>query len=1038
MPLTAEGALNYSGLLTGGGGSPGAGQIIVIHNGSPTGTIYTDVQTAINAAAAGDTVEIGAGTYTENVLVPTNNLTIENAPGAKVTIIGTGGYGGALTIASGIFGVTIKSSDGVPANFVVEGSQTTGQTAALYIAGDNGAIKINGITTVAAASGDAGLNSVLTGGGLGNVLFANNVFAGNAQQLVYVNGAEDLGPSAQNGNVNFVGNTFSGSAGTLLGMSAPGEVINNKFSGASQVAVGLNESGVNVSGNTFSPANTPIPTQGYFFGDGSYDPKTIEANNSFPQQGEIYIIRNGVQQDGVYTNIQDAIDNAFSGDTVFVGNGTYNQNVALKDGVNVQGQSQAGVIINGTMSTPANFDNTTVSNLTVNDNSSTAMLLDMTATQEITDSAFNNVTFNLNSSSSATVLIGNGQVAGSMALNDADGDGAGLTFANVTMNSNDNNFANSTAFAFTLFHSVNGAQMLLNNVSLNGTASGTNSGLGAQWNMSPNSGETANVTIENSSTSGGGNFYVSGMASATITNNTFNGQGLALNGVTNGTVTGNTFENISNTYTANGTQHRGLVIENAWGATGDSNIQVENNTFQNITATDGAIAFQRWTDSNGNLIPATIAQLNDIDVQGNTFTGVNTPVYLNPGSFNSSTVIPVDFNGSQLIVGTAGHDTINDTSTGPMTIFGGGGNDTINGGSGNTTYYASAGDTITDTGGTDEVRTTGSFTLPANVENLTLLNGDSSTQTFNNMPLGPITNGENGWEVLTPGEDEGIVVGPNGSNEFKMSSDPGNTAFGGPYSPGLSVAAGEPNAGAQFSGETISYNFQAVDPTPDGSRLEVDFGNASGTDRNNFLVIESVPGQGLRIAVSEPDPSGNFSGDGTDPEPNDWRQLVSDVDPIVQHTLTMQLTYVNGPNNDVINIYLDGKFIGSTTTFENYRDALTGVADHDANAAANLTDRIFFRPSPNGAPQDGPGGQNQGFYFDNITNSVYNNSNGTGNSLNNVITGNDGNNILTGGGGNDTLIGGAGFDTANYLGTLTATAGSSTPVQMGRTKEPIR
>ena len=119
------------------------------------------------------------------------------------------------------------------------------------------------------------------------------------------------------------------------------------------------------------------------------------------------------------------------------------------------------------------------------------------------------------------------------------------------------------------------------------------------------------------------------MASATITNNIFNGQGLALNGVENATVTGNTFESIDGSITSNGTQHRGLTIENAWGATGDFNITVENNTFQNITAADGAIAFQRWTDSNGNLIDATSATLNGINIQDNSFTGVNTPIFLN-------------------------------------------------------------------------------------------------------------------------------------------------------------------------------------------------------------------------------------------------------------------------------------------------------------------------------------------------------------------------------------------------------------------------
>ena len=65
--------------------------------------------------------------------------------------------------------------------------------------------------------------------------------------------------------------------------------------------------------------------------------------------------------------------------------------LVLKNGVNLMGASQAGVIINGTVSTPANFDNTTVSNLTVH-NVGNGMLLDMTGTAEITSS---NGVFNL-------------------------------------------------------------------------------------------------------------------------------------------------------------------------------------------------------------------------------------------------------------------------------------------------------------------------------------------------------------------------------------------------------------------------------------------------------------------------------------------------------------------------------------------------------------------------------------------------------------------------------------------------------------------
>jgi RTX calcium-binding nonapeptide repeat (4 copies) len=651
---------------------------VFLYNGNTLVGTYSTIQDAVNAASPFDTIQIGGGTYNENVNVNVNGLTIENVAGQQVIIDGIGGYAGALNIASDVYGVTVKSSDGIPGNFVVEGSQNPsfGQVAALYIVGNNDNIKIDGITTISATTGDAGLNSVLTGGSLNNVLFANNVFAGtNAAQLVYVNGAEDLGPSAQDGLVSFVGNTFSGSApnGPLLGMDAPGEVINNTFTGAAAVDVGLGEAGVTVTGNSFNN----LPTESYFLGNGAYDPQTIENNNSFPQNNEIYIIRNGVRQDGVYSNIQAAIDAAIAGDTVFVGIGTYS-GFTLANGVNVEGQAQAGVIINGTITTPANFDNTTVSNMTVNDYSSTAMLLDMTHTTEVTSSEFSNVTFNLQSDSTATILVGNGQGVGSMVLQ-----GSGLTFSDVTMNSNDYNFANSTAFAYTAFRTNGNAQLVLDHVSLNGTASGTTSGLGAQWNMSPNPGETAAVTIENSSTSGGGNFYVSGMASAKIENNVFDGQGLALNGVTNGTVTGNTFENIDGTFNANGTpgvlnpQHRGLTIENAWGTTGDSNITVENNTFSNISTPDGAIAFQRWTDNSG-LTAATIGTLNNIDIQNNTFTNVsNAPIYLNPSSFGANAVLPASISDSQLILGTSGNDSITAPATGNTDIFGGGGVDTV-------------------------------------------------------------------------------------------------------------------------------------------------------------------------------------------------------------------------------------------------------------------------------------------------------------------------------------------------------------------------
>ena len=372
---------------------------------------------------------------------------------------------------------------------------------------------------------------------------------------------------------------------------------------------------------------------------------------------------------------------------------------------------------------------------------------------------------------------------------------------------------------------------------------------------------------------------------------------------------------------------------------------------------------------------------------------------------------------------------------GNNTLDGGAGVDTMNGGAGDDTYKVdNVADVVTEAAGVgsgiDTVQSSVSHTLGANVENLTLVDAASNTQTFDDMATGPIADGENGWKVLGPNRDQ-AVVDVAGNKVFHISSDPASGDFGGPYSPALSVAAGEPGLSA-YQGQSIGFDLKAVSSIVDGSRLEIDFANAAGTDRNNYLVIEST-GNGLRIAVNEPTNAGDWA-------VNDFnaftgnRTLVSDVDQSVSHHLEMRLTYVDGPDNDRIDIYLDGALIGTTTTFENYRDSSPDLApnqDHDTNAAANLTDRVLFRTGDAGQPHDGPGGLNQGFNIDNVATSVYNNTDGTGNDGDNVITGNSGDNVLSGLGGNDilrgndgidTLDGGAGIDTAVYSGALLQSA----------------
>ena len=153
--------------------------------------------------------------------------------------------------------------------------------------------------------------------------------------------------------------------------------------------------------------------------------------------------------------------------------------------------------------------------------------------------------------------------------------------------------------------------------------------------------------------------------------------------------------------------------------------------------------------------------------------------------------------------------------------------------------------------------------------------------------------------------------------------------FGGPYSPGARAsrpASRRPRR--EYRPPLDPVRLQPAVVPGDSSRIEVDFGR--GRHRPQQLHGHRVDAPAASVSPSTSRPRRRLHCRQSSPTtfPNDWRELVDGIDSTAPHDMELRLTYVDGPNNDVIEVYLDGNLIGTTTTFENFRDAVAPVRAH--------------------------------------------------------------------------------------------------------------
>jgi len=326
---------------------------------------------------------------------------------------------------------------------------------------------------------------------------------------------------------------------------------------------------------------------------------------------------------------------------------------------------------------------------------------------------------------------------------------------------------------------------------------------------------------------------------------------------------------------------------------------------------------------------------NDIFIVDNTGDKVTEGLNEGADTVYSSVTYSLGANIENLtLIGTS---AINGTGNAlGNVLMGNSGANKLTGGAGNDTYVVGSGDTVVEKAneGTDMVKSSVTFTLPANVENLTLIGTTNINATGNT--LSNILIGNSGNNTLSGGAGADKLIGGLGNDTYVVD----NTN---------DVVTEALNEGTDTVQSSITYTL--------GSNLEnltltgTSAINGTGNTLSNVLTGNS----GANILTG-------YAGD-------DTLNGGAGADKLI-----------GGLGND-------------TYVVDNTNDVVTEALNEGTDTVQSS---ITYTLGSN---------------LENLTLTGTSAINGTGNTLNNVLTGNSGANVLSGGSGEDTLSGGAGNDT---------------------------
>ena len=285
-----------------------------------SGGCFATIQAAIDAAASGDTINVAAGTYAENLSAFGKNLTI-NGAGAAATIISGDN-------ANRVWVIYSNSTMNLANMTITYGSATGDFGGGIY---NDGTMSLSGVTVT---SNNAGYGSGITNFGtltIDGSTISNNVATGsgggivNGKDLTITNstisgnsatgdggGIYHSGTSLTISGSTISGNTATGNGGGIVNFGAnPINITNSTISG--NTATG-NGGGI-VNGGTLTLASSTVYGNQGALGSNIY--------NSGPLSSKSTIVANGnCAQFGTVTSLGGNLD---SGNTCGFGTGPGDQ-----------------------------------------------------------------------------------------------------------------------------------------------------------------------------------------------------------------------------------------------------------------------------------------------------------------------------------------------------------------------------------------------------------------------------------------------------------------------------------------------------------------------------------------------------------------------------------------------------------------------------------------------------------------------------------------------------------------------------------------